>query len=89
MDSDHGVMPRILQRMDVMDKTVGQLDLIQSSINNVTVKVSDIEVKVKKLVEKIGALVNSHDFGAESIECMNSNRKATDSSLTCVTMLCP
>ena len=37
LGSDHGVMSLILQRLDVMDKTLGHLDSIQSSINNVTV----------------------------------------------------
>lgn len=44
--SDQGVMNLILQRLDNMDKKLGQLDSIQTSINNITVKVSEIEVKV-------------------------------------------
>ena len=52
MGSAEGVMSPMLQRLDVIDKTLGQLDSIQSSINNVRVKASDIEVKVKELEKK-------------------------------------
>ena len=81
MGSDQGVMSLILQRLDVMDKKLGQVDSIQSSINNVTVKVSDIEVKVKELEKKVSALEDSRDFDSESVERMNSKQKEVDSLL--------
>ena len=62
-------------------KKLGQLDSIQSSINNVTVKVSDIEVKVKELEKKVSALEDSSDFDSESVERMNSKQKEVDSLL--------
>ena len=81
MGSDQGVMSLILQRLDVMDKKLGQLDSIQSSINNVTVKVSDIEVKVKELEKEVSALEDSRNFDSESVERMNSKQKEVDSLL--------
>ena len=50
---DQGVMGLILQRLDNMDKKLGQLETIQNSISTLTVKVSDIEVKVKNLEQKV------------------------------------
>ena len=45
--SEQGIMNLILQRLDNMDKKkLGQLDTIQSSIANITVKMRDIESEV-------------------------------------------
>lgn len=76
--SDQGIMGLILQRLDNMDKKLGQLDSIQSSISNITVKVSDIEVKVKNLESKVNAIENSRDFDTEAVEKINKKQKEID-----------
>ena len=78
---DQGVMGLILQRLDKMDKKLGQLETIQNSISTLTVKVSDIEVKVKNLEQKVATLENSRDFDSESVQNLNTKQKEIDSLL--------
>ena len=81
-NSEQGVMNLILQRLDHMDKKLGQLDTIQSSIANITVKVSDIETKVHTLETKVNTLETSRGFDSESVDALNKKQKEIDSLLT-------
>lgn len=78
---DQGVMGLILQRLDNMDKKLGQLEVIQNSISTITVKVSDIEVKVRNLEQKVTTLETSRDFDTESVQHLNAKQKEIDSLL--------
>lgn len=80
--SEQGVMGLILQRLDVMDKKLGQLESIQSSINSITVKVNDIEVKVKDLETKVNTIENSRIFDADSVESLDRKQREIDSLLS-------
>ena len=79
--SDQGVMGLILQRLEIMDKKLGQLDAIHSTINTITVKVSDIEGKMKDLESKVNMIENSRDFDTESVNTLNKKQKEIDSLL--------
>ena len=74
-------MGLILQRLDNMDKKLGQLETIKNSISTLTVKVSDIEVKVKNLEQRVATLENSRDFDSESVQNLKSKQKEIDSLL--------
>ena len=76
--SYQGVMGLILQRLEIMDKKLGQLDAIHSTINTITVKVSDIEGKMKDLESKVNMIENSRDFDTESVNTLNKNQKEID-----------
>ena len=80
-NSEQGVMNLILQRLDHMDKKLGQLDTIQSSIASITVKVSDIESKVHTLETKVNTLETSRSFDSESVDALNKKQKEIDSLL--------
>ena len=81
-NSEQGVMNLILQRLDHIDKKLGQLDTIQSSIANITVKVSDIETKVHTLETKVNTLETSRGFDSESVDVLNKKQKEIYSLLT-------
>ena len=80
--SEQGIMNLILQRLDNMDKKLGQLDTIQSSIANITVKVSDIESKVHTLETKVNTLETSRGFDSETVAALNKKQKEIDSLLS-------
>lgn len=79
--SDQGVMGLILQRLEIMDKKLGQLDAIHSTISTITVKVNDIEGKMKDLESKVSMIENSRDFDTESVNTLNKKQKEIDSLL--------
>lgn len=76
---DNGVMNMILQRLDNMDKKLGQLNTIQSSIANITVKVDDIETKVNTLESKVNALESSRGFDSDTVDILDKKQKEIDS----------
>lgn len=78
---DQGVMGLILQRLDNMDKKLGQLESIQSSLTNITVKVNDMEAKVKNLESKVNIIESSRDFDTEAVENLNKKQREIDSLL--------
>ena len=80
--SDQNYIGLILQRLDNMDKKLGQLDSIQLSITNITVKVSDIEGQVKALEQKVNLIESSRDFDTEAVENLNKKQKEIDSMMT-------
>lgn len=75
---DQGVMNLILQRLDNMDKKLGQLDSIQTSISKITVKVNDIEGKLGALETKVRQIETSRDFDSASVDQLNRKQKEID-----------
>ena len=59
---DQHTMGLILQRLDNMDKKLGQISEIQTSMSKITVKINDIEDKVGQLESKVRQMENSRDF---------------------------
>ena len=76
---DQSVMSLVLQRLDNMDKKLGQLGEIQISLNKITVKVDDIEGKVNQLETKVRQIENSRDFDSSSVEQINNKQSEIDS----------
>ena len=75
---DQHTMGLILQRLDNMDKKLGQSE-IQTSMSKITVKVNDIEDKVGQLETKVRQIENSRDFDTGSMDQINAKQKEIDS----------
>ena len=76
---DQHTMGLILQRLDNMDKKLGQKSEIQTSMSKITVKVNDIEDKVGQLESKVRQIENSRDFDRDSMDQINAKQKEIDS----------
>lgn len=79
--SDQGSMSLILQKLEHMDKKLGQLDTIQSSISSLTVKVSDIEKKVSELETRVNQIEGSRQFDSDTVENINKKQKEVDTMI--------
>ena len=76
---DQHTMGLILQRLDNMDKKLGQISEIQTSMSKITVKVNDIEDKVGQLESKVRQIESSRDFDTGSMDQINAKQKEIDS----------
>ena len=70
------VMVQILQRLDIMDKKLGQLENIQASVNSITTRMNSVDQKVTLLESKITDIEKSHDFDSNSLDAIR--KKQTD-----------
>ena len=73
------VLSRILQRLDTMDKNLGQLDSIQISVNKITDQVNTMSTKITGLETKMKAIEESRDFDSKSIDLLQAKQKEIDS----------
>ena len=70
------VMVQILQRLDIMDKKLGQLENIQASVNTITTRMNSVDQKVTSLESKITDIEKSRDFDSNSLDAIR--KKQTD-----------
>ena len=69
-------MVKLFERLDVMDKKLGQLESIQISLQNVTVKVSSMDTKVTNMESQLRDLERSREYDSKAIEvCKGDNAK--------------
>ena len=73
------VLSKILQRLDTMDKKLGQLDSIQSSGNKITDQVNTMNTKITGLETKMKNIEDSREFDSKSIDLLQAKQKEIDS----------
>ena len=73
------VLSKILQRLDTMDKKLGQLDCIQSSVNKITDQVNTMSTKINGLETKMKTIEDSREFDSKSIDLLQAKQNQIDS----------
>ena len=73
------VLSKILQRLDNMDKKLGQLDSIQLSVNKITDQVNTMNTKINGLETKMKTIEDSRQFDSKSIDLLQAKQKQIDS----------
>ena len=72
------MMGLILQKLENMDKKLGQLDNIQTTMSKITVQLSDIEKKVNEVETKVSEIESSRQFDSDMVENLNKKQKEVD-----------
>ena len=80
--ADQSTMGLILQKLESMDKKLGQLDNIQKAVSKITVQVSDIEKKVNVLETKVNEIESSRQFDSGTLDNINKKQKEVDSMIS-------
>ncbi|XP_053400069.1 uncharacterized protein LOC123559158 isoform X1 [Mercenaria mercenaria] len=68
-------MSLILQRLDCIDTKLGQLDKIQVSMNNITVKMDTLEQRVTVMETTVAEIEKSRTFDSNSSDTLKQKQK--------------
>ena len=77
----HDILSKILERLDVMDSKLGQLNTIQTSLNKVTAEVSTMNTKVVSMEKQLGDLETSRNFDSKTLDSIQGKQKEIDKML--------
>ena len=77
----HDILSKILERLDVMDNKLGQLNSIQTSLNKVTAEVSTMNTKVVSMEKQLGDLEASRNFDSKTLDSIQGKQKEIDKML--------
>lgn len=75
------VVAQLFGRLDMMDKKLGQLQSIQSTLQNVTVQVNDVSTRLKSVETKVGDLERSRTFDSKTLDDIKGRQRDMDKML--------
>ncbi|MEW8544210.1 MAG: hypothetical protein AB2693_11810 [Candidatus Thiodiazotropha sp.] len=75
------LMMQIIQRLDNMDRKLGQLDSIQSSVNMITTRMNSFDQKVNSLEAKMLDIEKSREFDSKSLDEIRKRQIEMDKNL--------
>ena len=75
------VVTKLFERLEMMDKTLGQLHSIQSALQNVTVQMNDVRTRLKTMGTKVGDLERSREFDSKTLEEIQGKQREIDNTL--------
>ena len=74
-------MAQLFGRLDMMDKKLGQLNSIQSTLQNVTIQVNDVSTRLKSVETKVGDLERSRTFDSKTLDDIKGKQREMDKML--------
>ena len=75
------VITKLFERLDMMDKKLGQLESIQSSLHKVTVQVNDMNTTVSSMELQLRELEQSREYDSKTLQEMQERQREIDSLL--------
>ena len=75
------VVAQLFQRLDMMDQKLGQLQSIQSTLQNVTVQVNEVSTRLKTVESKVGDIERSREFDSKMLDDIKGRQREMDKSL--------
>ena len=75
------VLAQLFGRLDMMDKKLGQLHSIQSTLQNVTVQVNDVSTRLKSVETKVCDLERSRTFDSKTLDDIKGKQREMDKML--------
>jgi len=77
-----GMLNMMLQKLTTMDTMLSQLDAIQTSVGQLTAKVSDMDQKIVTIERKMTDLEKSREFDSSILADLTKKQKEMDSLLS-------
>ena len=75
-------MGQIIQKLECMDKKLGQLDTIHSTVNTINTRMSSVEQKVTSLEAKVTEIEKSRIFDSKSLDDIKKRQNEIDKLLS-------
>ena len=72
------VVAQLFGRLDKMDKKPGQLNSIQSTLQNVTVQVNNVSTRLKSVETKVCDLEVSRTFDSKTLDDIRNGQNVTN-----------
>ena len=72
------ILSKIFNRLDTMDKKLGQLDSIQVTVNKITDQVNTMNTNINCLETKMESIEDSRKFDSKSLDLLQAKQKQID-----------